>query len=82
MSGLLEELERLHSRAEEARRKAARAEAVAEHKRVDLAQLAESLRSEYGIESWDQAGEWLEQAERDAEQALAQARELMEAEGI
>lgn len=76
------ELERLHSRSEEARRKAARAEAAAEHKRSELAELAEGLQRDYGIESWDKAQDWLGYQEAEAEAAIQRARDLIEAEGI
>lgn len=79
---MLAELERLHSRSEEARRKAARAEAAAEHKKAELAELAESLRREYGIENWAQAAEWLTRMESEAHAAIERARDLIEAEGI
>jgi hypothetical protein len=79
---LLTELEQLHSRSEEARHRAARAEAAAEHKRAELAEIAQSLKAEYGIEDWEQAQEWLVRMEAEAEQAVARARDLIEAEGI
>lgn len=79
---MLAELERLHSRAEEARRKSAKAEAAAEHKRTELAGIVQALKDEYGVESWDQASGWVEKLESEAAAAVAEARSLIENEGI
>jgi adenylyl- and sulfurtransferase ThiI len=79
---LLAELERLHSRADEARHKAARAEAAAEHKRAELSSLLQTLREEFGVESLDEADKVLAELEESAEQAVAAARDLINSEGI
>jgi len=79
---LLAQIDTLKGRADEARRRGARAEAAKEQREGVLAQLEADLRTQFGVASWDEAEKLYAELQEQAAAAVERARDTLDREGI